>query len=118
MCPKWIQLGMLAVVLSVNADAGAQDRAPLPTHVSAQNGAPVLDNTSVRSTASSSSTAPPTPYLPAQTGAVIIPPPALRYAGKTVLTPDVPLFGRLNLQAGTLQGARAEQPPSSAAGAQ
>lgn len=50
--------------------------------------------------------------MPAQSGAVIIAPPIVRYSGNTVLTPDLPLLGRLNLEARRLQRPLLEQPPT------
>src|SRR5437879_9305787 len=104
MCRKPIRLGMFAFVLSVSA-ATAQSAGPLPADVSPQN--KVL----AQSDAISQTETPPTPAQLDQSGAVVIPPPILRNTGRTVVAPDQPLLGRLNLQMQTLQGLVREQPP-------
>jgi hypothetical protein len=86
MCHKSIRLGMLALVLTLSAGVAAQTSAPSPANASAQ------DNASPQTNAR------PTPAQLDQPGAVVTAPPILRNTGKTVVPPDQPLIGRLNLR--------------------
>lgn len=47
-----------------------------------------------------------------QAAAVVMPPPILRYAGNTAMTPDRPLLGRLNRQAQILKVPVLAEPPA------
>ncbi len=99
-----MRLGILALALSVSAGATAQNGGAMPPNISPQN------NASAQSDALPQT--PPTPAQLDQSGAVVIPPPILRNTGRTVVAPDQPLLGRLNLQAQTLQGLVREEPPA------
>ena len=105
MCRQLIRLGIFALALSVSAAATAQNGGPLPADVSPQNKA------SLQSDALPQTETPPTTAQLDQSAAVVMPPPILRNTGRTVVAPDQPLLGRLNLQAQTLQGLVREQPP-------
>lgn len=109
---KPFQLGMLALALSMGAGAVPQDSAPLPASPSVQNSTSPQNNAPARSNASSQTKGAPTPAQLDQPGAVVMPPPILRNAGTTYVTPDQPLLGRLNLQGQGLQGTLGAQPPA------
>jgi hypothetical protein len=109
---KPIQLGMLAVALSVSAGVVAQDSASLRANPSVQNSASPQNDASARTNATSQIKGAPTPAQLDQPGAVVIAPPILRNAGTTYVTPDQPLLGRLNLQGQTLQEPLREHPPA------
>jgi len=104
MCRKPIRLAIFAVALSVSAGATAQNVGPLPADISPQNKA------SAHGDALSQTETLPTVQLD-QSAAVVMPPPILRNTGRTVVVPDQPLLGRLNLQAQTLHGLVREEPP-------
>jgi len=106
MCRQLIRLGIFALALSVSAAATAQNGGPLPADVSPQNKA------FVHGDALSQTETPPTAVQLDQSVAVIMPPPILRNTGRTVVVPDQPLLGRLNLQGQTLQGLVHEPPPA------
>jgi hypothetical protein len=105
---KPIQLGMLAVALSVSAGVVAQDSASLRANPSVQNSASPQNDASARTKQIKGA---PTPAQLDQPGAVVIAPPILRNAGTTFVTPDQPLLGRLSPQGQRLPGTLGEQPP-------
>ncbi|TMG83403.1 MAG: hypothetical protein E6H78_12330 [Betaproteobacteria bacterium] len=110
-----IRLGLLALALSAGAGAVPQTIAPSPANASAQNSASPQDNAPAQSNASSQTKARPTPAQLDQPGAVVMPPPILRNAGRTHVAPDQPLLGQLNLQGQRLQGTLGgAQPPAMA----
>jgi len=100
MCRKPIRLGVVALALSASAGA-------LP-----QNSALPQDNASAQSNASWQTRARPTPAQLDQPGAVVMAPPILRNAGRTLVAADQPLFGALNLQGQAPQRPLGEQPPA------
>ena len=103
---KPIRMGILALALSASAGGTAQNAGPLPADVSPQNKA------SAHGDALSQTETLPTPAQLDQSAAVVMPPPILRNTGRTVVVPDQPLLGRLNMQAQTLQGLVREPPPA------
>jgi hypothetical protein len=110
MFPKLTEVGLLALALSVGV--AAQSNAPLVGSTTAPSGATALPekNASGRSDASLQAKARPTLAQLDQPGAVVIPPPILRNEGRTAITPDRPLLGRLSLK--TLQVPLIGQPPA------
>jgi hypothetical protein len=98
MCHKSIRLGMLALVLTLSAGVVAQTSAPSPANASAQDSASPRNNPFAPHDASPQTNARPTPAQLDQPGAVVTAPPILRNTGKTVVPPDQPLMGRLNLR--------------------
>ena len=112
MCHKSFRLGVLAFVLAISAGAAAQESAPSPANASAQDNASPQNNPFVPRDASAQTDARPTPAQLDQPGAVVTAPPILRNAGKTVVPPDQPLMGRLNLRGQMPQGSLSEQVPA------
>ena len=112
MCHKSFRLGVLAFVLAISAGAAAQESAPSPANASAQDNASPQNNPFVPRDASPQTDARPTPAQLDQPGAVVTAPPILRNAGKTVVPPDQPLMGRLNLRGQMPQGSLSEQVPA------
>jgi hypothetical protein len=113
---KSIRLAMLALVLALSTGAAAQEGAPSPANASAQDNAgrrtaPSRHVTAPRD-ASPQTNARPTPAQLDQPGVVVTAPPILRNAGKTVVQPDQPLIGRLNLRGQMPQGSLSEQVPA------
>ena len=116
MSHKSIRLTMLALLLAISAGAAAQTTAPSPANASAQDNAspqnsPQYNPVPLRD-ASPQTDARPTPAQLDQPGAVVTAPPILRNAGKTVVPPDQPLMGRLNLRGQMPQGSLSEQVPA------
>jgi glucose/arabinose dehydrogenase len=111
MSRKPIRLGILALTLSASAGAAPQTSAPLPADPFVQNSASPQNNAPAQSNASSQTKGAPTPAQLDQPGAVVMPPPILRNAGTTYVTPDQPLLGRLSPQGQRLPGTLGEQPP-------
>jgi glucose/arabinose dehydrogenase len=110
---KSIRLGMLALVLAaLSAGAAAQTSAPSPANASAQDNASPHNSPVAPRDASPQTKARPTPAQLDQPGAVVTAPPILRNAGKTVVPPDQPLMGRLNLRGQMPQGSPNEQVPA------
>jgi len=103
---------MLALVLALSAGAGAQESAPAPANASAQDNASPQNSPFAPRDASAQTNARPTPAQLDQPGAVVTTPPILRNAGKTVVPPDQPLLGRLNLRGQMRQGSLSEQVPA------
>lgn len=112
MCSKSILLGMLAFGLSVNARALQLKTTLLAADASTPTSASQKLNTSGRNKAALPSNAMQRSAGIDQPGAVVMPPPILRYAGNTAMTPDRPLLGRLNLQAKTLKVPMLAEPPA------
>ena len=113
MCHKSIRLGMLALALAaLSASAAAQTSAPSPANASAQDNASPQNSPVAPRDASPQTNARPTPAQLDQPGAVVAAPPILRNAGKTVVPPDQPLMGRLNLRGQVPQGSLSEQVPA------
>ena len=112
MCHKSFRLGMLALVLALSAGAAAQTSGPSPANASAQDNASPQYNPLAPRDASPQTNARPTPAQLDQPGAVVTAPPILRNAGKTVVPPDQPLVGRLNLHGQMPQGSLSEQVPA------
>jgi hypothetical protein len=114
MCHKSFQLGMLALVLALSAAAAAQTSGPPPANAFAQDNASPQNspqyNPLTPRDASPQTNARPTPAQLDQPGAVVTPPPILRNAGKTVVQPDQPLMGRLNLHGQRPQGSLSDVP--------
>jgi hypothetical protein len=108
---KSIRLCMLALALGVCAGAAAQKSAPSPANPSAQDDASLQNSWFAPRDASPQTDARPTPAQLDQPGAVVTAPPILRNAGKTVVPPDQPLLGRLNLRGQRPQGSLIEQAP-------
>ena len=106
------RLGMLALVLALSAGAAAQTSAPSPANASAQDNASPQNIPFAPRDASPQTNARPTPAQLDQPGAVVTPPPILRNSGKTVVPPDQPLIGRLNLHGQRPQGSLSEQVPA------
>jgi hypothetical protein len=104
-------LSVLVLALGVSVSAAAQDSASARAYASAQNVASPQGSASARNNPSQQSNAPPTPAQLDQPGAVVIPPPILRNSGRTVMSRDEPLLGRLNLQ-GQTPGLVREPPPA------
>jgi glucose/arabinose dehydrogenase len=111
MCHKSIRLGMLAFMLALSAGAAAQTSAPLPANSFAQDNASAQNNPLAPRDASAQTNARPTSAQLDQPGTVITAPPILRNTGKTVVPPDHPLMGHLNLH-GRPQGSLSEQVPA------
>ena len=110
---KSIRLGMLALVLAaLSAGAAAQTSAPSPANASAQDNASPHKSPFAPRDASPQTNARPTPAQLDQPGAVVTAPPILRNAGKTVVPPDQPLMGRLNLRGQMPQRSLSEQVPA------
>ena len=109
---KSIRLGMLALALGVSAGAAAQQSALSPPNASAKDNASSQSSLFAPRDASSQTDARPTPAQLDQPGAVVTAPPILRNAGKTVVPPDQPLLGRLNLRGQRPQGSLIEQAPA------
>ena len=109
MSHKSIRLGMLAFVLALSAGAAAQTSAPSPANASAQNNASPQNSPLA---AREQTNARPTPAQLDQPGAVVTAPPILRNTGKTVVPPDQPLMGRLNLRGQMPQRSLSEQVPA------
>jgi hypothetical protein len=112
MCHKSNRLGMLALVLALSAGAAAQTSAPSSANASAQDNASPQNNPFAPRGASPQTNARPTPAQLDQPGAVVTPPPILRNSGKTVVPPDQPLMGHLNLRGQMPQGSLSEQVPA------
>jgi hypothetical protein len=112
MCHKSIRLAMLALVLALSAGAAAQTSAPLPANASALDKASPHDSPVAPRDASPQTNARPTRAQLDQPGAVVTAPPILRNTGKTVVSPDQPLMGRLNLRGQMPQGSPNEQVPA------
>ena len=112
MAHKSIRLGMLALVLVLSAGAAAQESAPSPANASAQDNALPQSSPFALRDASAQTDARPTPAQLDQPGAVVTAPSILRNAGKTVVPPDQPLMGRLNLRGQMPQGSLSEQVPA------
>jgi hypothetical protein len=106
------RLGMLALVLALSAGAAAQTSAPSPANASAQDNASPQNIPFAPRDASPQTNGRPTPAQLDQPGAVVTPPPILRNSGKTVVPPDQPLMGRLNLHGQRPQGSLSEQVPA------
>src|SRR4030081_2177333 len=106
------RLGMLALALALSAGATAQTSAPSPADASAQGNPSPQNIPFAPRDASPQANARPTPAQLDQPGAVITPPPILRNSGKTVVPPDQPLIGRLNLHGQRPQGSLSEQLPA------
>ena len=106
------RLGMLALALALSAGATAQTSAPSPADASAQGNASPQNIPFAPRDASPQANARPTPAQLDQPGAVITPPPILRNSGKTVVPPDQPLIGRLNLHGQRPQGSLSEELPA------
>ena len=104
--------GMLALVLALSAGAAAQTSAPSPANASAQDNASPQNIPFAPRDASPQTNGRPTPAQLDQPGAVITPPPILRNSGKTVVPPDQPLIGRLNLHGQRPQCSLSEQVPA------
>jgi hypothetical protein len=107
---KLNRLGMLAIVLVLSAGAGAQTS--VPANASAQDNASPQNIPFAPRDTSPQTNARPTPAQLDQPGAVVTPPPILRNSGKTVVQPDQPLMGRLNLHGQRPQGSVSEQVPA------
>jgi hypothetical protein len=112
MCHKSIRLAMLALVLALSAGAAAQESAPSPANASGQDNASPQNSPFAPRDASAQTNARPTAAQLDQPGAVVTAPPILRNAGKTVVPPDQPLMGRLNLRGQMPQGSPNEQVPA------
>lgn len=112
MCSKSVLLAMLAVGLSVSADALELNITPLAADASTPSSASQQLNTPGRNKAALRSNAAQSSAGIDQPGAVVMPPPILRYAGNTAVTPDRPLLGRLRLQAQTLKVPLLAEPPA------
>ena len=112
MCHKSIRLGMLALVLAISAGAAAQTSAPSLANASAQDNGSSQNSLFAPRDASPQTNARPTPAQLDQPGAVVTPPPILRNTGKTVVPPDQPLMGHLNLRGQRPQGSLSEQVPA------
>ena len=112
MCHKSIRLGMLALVLALSAGAAAQESAPSPANASTGDNASPQNSAFAPRDASAQSNARPTPVQLDQPGAVVTAPPILRNTGKTVVPPDQPLMGRLNLRGQMPQRSLSEQVPA------
>jgi len=116
MCRKSNRLGMLALLLAISAGAAAQTTAPSPANASAQDNASPQNNPQYNPLAlrdaSPRTNARTTPAQLDQPGAVVTPPPILRNTGKTVVPPDQPLMGHLNLRGQRPQGSVSEQVPA------
>ena len=116
MSHKSIRLGMLALVLAISAGAAAQTSAPSLANASAQDNGSSQNsphyNPFAPRDASPQTNARPTPAQLDQPGAVVTPPPILRNTGKTVVPPDQPLMGHLNLRGQRPQGSLSEQVPA------
>jgi hypothetical protein len=112
MCHKSFRLGVLAFVLALSAGAAAQESAPSPANASGQDNALPQSSPFAPRDASAQTDARPTPAQLDQPGAVVTAPPILRNAGKTVVPPDQPLLGRLNLRGQMPQGSLSEQVPA------
>jgi hypothetical protein len=112
MCHKSIRLGMLAFVLALSAGAAAQTSARSLASASAQNNASPQNSPFAPRDASPQTNARPTPAQLDQPGAVVTAPPILRNTGKTVVPPDQPLMGHLNLRGQMPQRSRSEQMPA------
>lgn len=109
---KSIRLAMLALVLALSTGAAAQEGAPSPANASAQDNAAPQNSPFAPRDASPQTNARPTPAQLDQPGVVVTAPPILRNAGKTVVQPDQPLIGRLNLRGQMPQGSLSEQVPA------
>jgi hypothetical protein len=103
---------MLALVLALSAGAAAQTSAAAPANASAQDNALSQNTPFASRDASPRTNARPTPAQLDQPGAVVTPPPILRNSGKTVVPPDQPLMGHLNLRGQMPQGSLSEQVPA------
>jgi hypothetical protein len=112
MCHKSFRLGVLAFVLALSASAVAQESALSPANASTQDNALPQSSPFAPRDASAQTDARPTPAQLDQPGAVVTAPPILRNAGKTVVPPDQPLIGRLNLRGQMPQGSLSEQVPA------
>ena len=112
MSHKSIRLAMLALVLALSAGAVAQESAPSPANASAQDNALPQNSPFAPRDASAQTNARPTPAQLDQPGAVVTAPPILRNTGKTVVPPDQPLLGRLNLRGQMPHGSPNEQVPA------
>ena len=112
MCHKSNRLGILALVLALSAGAAAQTSAPSTANASAQDNASPQNGPFAPRDASARTNARPTPAQLDQPGAVVTAPPILRNTGKTVVPPDQPLMGRLNLRGQMPRRSLSEQVPA------
>ena len=104
MCPKLLPLTVLTLVLSVSIGAIAQSSLQSPASASSQNKAYARTSTSPANAA-------PTPAQLDQPGAVTMAAPIDRVSGKTLNSPDKPLFGKLDLpRALNLEGSTGKPP--------
>lgn len=100
---------LLILTTALGVNAYAENSSPLPPHAAAQISTLPADDTALLVKKPLPKAAPVA--LGEEPGTVFIAPPIVRNTGTTVLTPERPLLGRLNLQGPWPRELLREQPP-------